>query len=231
MSQTGAAAPNRTPRSSFARTPNPTARPNAEPPRKQAEARSARDRFAAKLERDQESGDTGSRRASGSGHSAEGEARGLGGLVHDGAGKGSAGSDTGGDTSGGAQQDQTQAQHLAGALIHGVEAGAPVSAAGRASFDPAMLERMAAQIAESWPGSGVASAEIEFPDTAIAQSAQIVREPDGSIAVRIAGIDPRIAAVQNARLQLELANALAQRRLRVGSLQFVRAKNGASANS
>jgi hypothetical protein len=87
-------------------------------------------------------------------------------------------------------------------------------------MDPALLERMAAQIAEHWPAGGVEAAQVQFPEGSVVQSALLIRAPDGTMAIRLAGLDPRATAVQSARLQLDLANALSRRRLRIGSLHF-----------
>ena len=188
----------------------PRAEAAKEPPRKQAEARSARERFSARLEQGTEKGTGRSERSAP--HDALTYAR--PGLDESG---GDAGAGHDGD---GAQHDHALASNTASVAVQGTDSISITAASGTSAFDNATLERMAAQIAESWPGKGIWEASIEFPDTAIAQSAHITREPDGSIAVRIAGLDPNIAAVNHARLQLQLANALAQRRLRLGSLRF-----------
>lgn len=96
----------------------------------------------------------------------------------------------------------------------------PVSSA----LDSALLSQIAAQIADSASSAGASEASIEFPAGSLAESALIRREADGSIAIRIAGIDPRLSALQNARAQMELRAALAQRRLQVSSVTLERGR-------
>ncbi len=184
---------------------------SAEPPRQQAETRSAKDRFAAKLERET-SGTGGERKDSTDFSALEGAFAGKARLPN-GSSEGEANS---GGHEGFAQTAMTfTAQSTSAALI---------AAPAAVSIDPTSLQRMAAQIAESWPSSAAQQMSIQFPEGMLAESALIRREPDGSVAIRIAGMDPTLSARQSARAQIELTNALALRRLRVDALSFERAE-------
>lgn len=68
-------------------------------------------------------------------------------------------------------------------------------------------------------------AEIKFPPGSLAQAAHIQRQPDGGMAIRISGMDPRQGAVNEARTKLGLLSALERRNLRVASLVFEKANN------
>ncbi|MGB3471670.1 MAG: hypothetical protein WBA51_12680 [Erythrobacter sp.] len=210
---------------------NASREPSREPPRKQAEARSARERFSARLEQG------GERSASGTDKSSLQDASGrdrVGGSGEQSGGSGGSGNGggPGGDQGGGSQSEYALAQAALGLQFHGVSAITATAAAGAPVLDTAMLERMAAQIAESWPSSGSSStaqqATVTFPEGAIAHSAHIIRQPDGGMAVRIAGLDPKLAALKHAQLQLQLSGALARRRLKVNSLRFESADQPAS---
>ncbi len=187
----------------------PSWRPS-DTPRHQAENRSAKDRFASKLERDNQ-GSGGERKGGAISASAEG-ALAPDQRVQD-------RSQGGGSGSGGQDGLAQQSPMMLGMNANG--AGL-VSGAAQSAFDPAMLERMAAQIAESWPSAGVQDASIQFPEGSLAESAMIRREPDGSVAIRLAGIDPRLTAREAARAQMELSQALALRKLKVNSVTFER---------
>jgi hypothetical protein len=176
-------------------------------PRHQAERQSLSDRFAAKLERDDN--------AKGAQREEAGQRREDAAMPSLRKGEGDAGEDS-------AQPDLGQREALmrltAAANLTGT--APPVAAA----FDTALLSQIAAQIAEGVPGAGSAEASIEFPAGALAQSAHIRREADGSIAIRIAGLDPRLSAMQNGRVQADLRSALALRRLQVSSLTLERGR-------
>jgi hypothetical protein len=177
-------------------------------PRHQAERQSLSDRFAAKLERDDN--------ANGAQREEEGQRRenaALPGLFK--------GEDDAGE--GGAQPDLGQREALlrltAAANLTGT---APPMAA---AFDTALLSQIAAQISDGVHGAASAEASIEFPAGSLAQSAHIRRDADGSIAIRIAGLDPRLSAMQNGRVQADLRSALALRRLQVSSLTLERGRD------
>ena len=211
------------PASPSSREPAATAEPRKEPPRQQAEARSARERFASRLDQGSERFASGSDRPDSTNRNESGriagEREGERGGSGDGSGGGSGGNSGGGDDRGGGQHDH--ALHGAHALtLTGIaNISAPASASAPV-IDLAMLERMAAQIAESCPSVGAEAMRIEFPTGAIAQSALVSRAADGSLAIRIAGIDPKLSALHHAQLQIQLAGALNRRRLRIGSLNF-----------
>lgn len=188
-----------------------TSYPNsAPPPRHQAERQSANDRFAAKLDRDDSAKRAQADQA--------GQRNGLDAAALPALFIGEQGADE--DS---AQPDLGQREALmrltAAANLTGP--AAPASAA----FDTALFSQIAAQIAEAMPGAGTSEASIEFPSGALVQSAHIRREADGSIAIRIAGLDPRLSAMQNGRVQAELRSALALRRLRVSTVTLDRGRD------
>lgn len=205
------------------RSPSPApsaARPQrteqvAEPPRKQAEARSARDRFAARLERENDGASRTDSRDSQASSPDDGDPAARAGLEQDRSHHGENGGEDGQR-----RHDPAAAQLVLAATLQGAQDASPGGPGAPASIDTTMLERMAAQIAEGWPAGGSEAASIAFPETAVAAGAHVTREPDGSVAIRVSGLDPRITALQTARLQIELANALARRRLRIRSLHF-----------
>lgn len=215
MTQSPAPAANRNPSATIPSPRQQRTEPGAEPPRKQAEARSARDRFAARLDRESDSASATSRRDTAAAAPEGDDHAARAGLDQDGSRHGGNGN---GD--GEWQNDSAVAQLMFATASQGAQAILAVGPGAPLPLDTTMLERMAAQIAEGWPAGGVEAATITFPDMAVAASAHIVRAADGSIAIRIAGLDPRITALQNARLQIELVNALARRRLRIRSLAF-----------
>lgn len=186
------------------------ARPNtsiAPPPRQQAERQSVNDRFAAKLDREDNA--KGSQRDEG------GQRRGVDDIAlptlftgEQDTGEGSAESDLG--------QREVLLRLTAAANLAGIAAPAATA------FDTALLNQIAAQIADSVPSAGASEVSIEFPEGSLAQSAHVRREPDGSIAIRLAGLDPRLSAAQNGRAQMDLRAALALRRLQVSSLTLER---------
>ncbi|MEM7689435.1 MAG: hypothetical protein AAF291_10475 [Pseudomonadota bacterium] len=221
------------PSASSQRSSSPTPAPRkAEPvreaskptPRNQAEARSARERFAARLDNnaDRSSGASGSEKASSSPTSerARVEANGERGRE----GQSGSGGEQGNDDRGGSTPDNFAANGLSGLALQATSGMAHPTLTGPAIIDPAMLERMAAQIAENWPtallSSGPQSASVAFPAGAIAQGAQITRGSDGALAVLITGLDPRFSAVQHARLQAQLTGMLARQRLKVKSVRL-----------
>jgi hypothetical protein len=212
MTQTPATSNNASPAAAHPASPHRAAHTH-QPPRQQAETSAARERFAARLERSQayehaidERGDD----------NPPADAR---GRVQRDPSEDSERADTGNDRSGDPHADLALAQSAA--VLHGV-AGVTGIAASTAALpiDPKLFERIAAQIAEHWPAGLAQAARIQFPPGMLVTAALLTREPDGSMAIRLTGLDPRITAVQSARLQHDLANALSRRRLRVGSLQF-----------
>jgi hypothetical protein len=182
--------------SSQARNPVPALR-------QQVERQSMSDRFSAKLDRD-ESAKIGQQREAQSSDRREDLA-----FPPPYSGEQDAGE-------GGAHPDLGQREALL--RLNAVANLAPVAAPASASFDTALLSQMAAQIAQATPAAGASEVSIEFPSGALAQSAHIRREADGSIVIRIAGLDPRLSAVQNGRAQADLRSALALRRLQVSSV-------------
>ena len=201
------------------REPAASAEPRKEPPRQQAEARSARERFASRLDQGSERFPSGSDRPDSTNRNESGRIAGEREGERGGSGDGSGGGSGGGDDRGGGQHDHTLHGAHALTLTGIANISAPASASAPV-IDLAMLERMAAQIAESWPSVGAEAMRIEFPAGAIAQSALVSRAADGSLAIRIAGIDPKLSALHHAQLQIQLAGALNRRRLRIGSLNF-----------
>ena len=180
--------------------------PAREPPRKQSETRSARERFSAKLEQSSE-------KSSKAGDAVKYE------DTSDQDRLSAYRDQDNGSSNTGSHSDHANAQVSQTIQLQALANSSTTQPSGP-TIDTVMLERMAAQIAESWPTGGAQQASITFPDTAIAQAAYIIREPDGSMAVRIAGLDPKLAAVKQAQLQLQLSGALARRRLKIASLQF-----------
>jgi hypothetical protein len=184
-----------------------------QPPRQQAETSAARDRFAARLERSQAYDNAIEERGD---DTPPTDAR---QRVRRDASEDSGRADTGNERSSDPHADLALAQ--AATVLQGVTGVTGIAATTAAlPIDPKLFERIAAQIAEHWPAGLAQAARIQFPPGMLVTAALLTREPDGSMAIRLTGLDPRIAAVQSARLQHDLANALARRRLRVGSLQF-----------
>ncbi|MEM7701888.1 MAG: hypothetical protein AAF251_08130 [Pseudomonadota bacterium] len=190
--------------------------------RNQAEARSARERFAARLDSDADrsagAGGTGKASSSSTSQRERVEANSERGN------QGGSGSEQGSDERGASTPDNSSANGPFGLTVQATSGIAHTALAGPAIIDPAMLERMAAQIAESWPAalssSRAQSASVAFPAGAIAQGAQITRGPDGALSVLITGLDPRLAAVQQARLQAQLTGMLVRQRLKVKSVRL-----------
>ncbi len=212
MTQTPATSNNAPPAAAYPASPH-RATQTHQPPRQQAEASAARDRFAARLER-QEASDNPIEEHGDDNPSADARGRVRRDPSED-SDRADARNDRGTDP----HADLALAQSTT--VLHGA-AGVTGIAASTASLpiDPKVFERIAAQIAEHWPASLSEATRIQFPPGMLVTAALLTREPDGSMAIRLTGLDPRIAAVQSARLQHDLANALARRRLRVGSLQF-----------
>ncbi|WP_379553661.1 hypothetical protein [Qipengyuania sp. DGS5-3] len=187
------------------RAPNNAARTHEEPPRQQAENRTLRDRFSEKLARED-----GEKSGSAKGATiAEKEGQARSAILEQQGERSDQGMLSGGD----------DARLQLAAATAAREAGR-----SSATMDTQMLSRMAAQIAEGWPCAKASSASIQFPEGSLAETAQIKREADGSIAIRIAGLDPRLTAQQTGRAHLELLNAFARRRLSVNSLHLERTK-------
>ena len=180
------------------------------PPRHQAERQSLNDRFAAKLDRDDN--------AKGSQRDEAGQRRGVDDAALPALFMGD--ENTGEDS---AQSDLGQRE----ALLRLSSAANPggIAAPAAAGFDTALLNQIAGQIAEGVPSAGASEVSIEFPEGSLAHSAHIRREPDGSIAIRLAGLDPRLSAMQNGRAQMDLRAALAARRLQVSSLTLERGRD------
>lgn len=99
-----------------------------------------------------------------------------------------------------------------------------VSARMKASFatpstiDTALLERIAAQIAEVHPGKSNETALLTLPEGSIAQTASIARGADGALTIRIMGLDPRLSVLQADRLKAGLISALGRRRIDLAGL-------------
>jgi hypothetical protein len=210
MTQTPATSNNAPPAAAHPASPHRTLQAH-QPPRQHAETSAARDRFAARLERSQAYDNAVDERGD---DTPPADAR----VRREGS-EDSERADTGNERSSDPHADLALAQSAA--VLHGIASVTGIAASTAAlPIDPKLFERIAAQIAEHWPAGLAQAARIQFPPGMLVTAALLTREPDGSMAIRLTGLDPRITAVQSARLQHDLANALARRRLRVGSLQF-----------
>lgn len=183
-----------------------------EPPRQQAETRTLSEKFSAKIEG----------RSEDSGRGSEKEAD---GLSRHASSRSNAGSF---DSLSGESGQQSESEFARSEMARIVKSGEAVAAANQATAsraDNAVIEKMAAHIAESWPGAGQKAADIDFPPGSLAQGAHLLRQSDGSIAIRIAGLDPKLNALRAGYAQLALMHGLDRRRLRVASLVFERSEN------
>lgn len=173
-------------------------------PRQHAERQTVNDRFAAKLERDDATRKGAQRETIGTQPGVDEQL--LPALQR--------GDEYTGENGGQSDLGQREALMRLTAATQLAAVSAPQSAA----FDTALLNQIAAHIAEGVPVVGSSEASVEFPAGSLVQSALIRREADGSIAIRLAGVDPRLSALQNGRAQAELRSALAGRRLAVHSI-------------
>ncbi len=192
----------------------PEASKNNEPPRRQAEVKTLSERFSAKVER---AGDDAGRSSEQSA-----ERAGQNSSARSRSGEFDSMSGENGHQSEGEFARADMARILAGKDPQAIAAQSALSPA-----DKAVFERMAAQIAESWPSASQPSAEIEFPPGFLAQGAHLQRQADGGIAIRIAGLDPKLNALRAGYAQLALLHGLGRRRLSIASLQFERASKSA----
>ena len=126
------------------------------------------------------------------------------------------------------ESGQGRSEQAAAPPLTGKGAGGPN--APHSPTDTQMLDRMAAQIAEV-RGLDSGEAEIKFPAGSLASEASIQRQPDGGLAIRLAGLDPRLGAVREGLARLALIGALERRRVRIASLQFVRGDDQAGRKS
>lgn len=86
-----------------------------------------------------------------------------------------------------------------------------------AQLDRAMIDRIAAQIAEARAGDGGAL-EVSFPEGFLAASAMIERNAAGALAIQVVGLDPNLSPLYTSQLKATLHTALERRKLRVASL-------------
>jgi hypothetical protein len=189
--------------------------PGAEPPRQQAETRAARDRFAARLDRDplREAG----KNPRSEGNAAADSRDRVQARDEDQSDRFGGGPDNGSDT----ESDVALAQAPSTLLgAHGPSSVGAIGAPITPLIDPALIARMAAQIAETWPSAASEAVQVQFPQGSLITGALLSRLPDGSMAIRLTGLDPQVTAVQGVRLQRDLAAALTRRRLRIGAMQF-----------
>ena len=84
--------------------------------------------------------------------------------------------------------------------------------------DTALFDRIAAQIAEIRPGEGGQMAHLTLPEGSLAQAALIAKGPDGSLSIRITGLDPRLGTIQADRLRAGLVSALSRRKIHLAGL-------------
>ncbi len=182
-----------------------------EPPRRQAETRTLGERFSAKMDRANEDGSRASARGD----------EGSGKPVS----QRSSASDF--DSLSGQNGQQSEGDLARADMARILKGGEPQALGNQATVntaDSAMLERMAAQIAESWPSASKPAVEITFPPGALAQGAHLQRQADGSIAIRIAGLDPKLNALRAGYAQLALLHGLDRRRLKIASLEFEKSR-------
>ncbi len=202
--------------SSVARAPRraPEASKSNEPPRRQAEVRTLSERFSAKVERGGDDAGRSSEQSTdrpGQNSSVRSRSGDFDSL------SGESGHQSEGELS---RADMTR-------IMAGKDPQAIAAQSALSPTDKAMFDRMAAQIAESWPNASQPSAEIEFPPGSLAQGAHLQRQADGGIAIRIAGLDPKLNALRAGYAQLALLHGLGRRRLNIASLQFERASKSA----
>lgn len=87
-------------------------------------------------------------------------------------------------------------------------------------IDLGLIDRIAAQIAEVQPAVANQSAVVTFPAGTIVGSATVTRGPDGGLAIRLTGLDPRVGALQADRLRTSLLSSLERRRIRTTEVTF-----------
>ena len=127
-------------------------------------------------------------------------------------------------------QDETPGAVPAGSRFH--DASAAKAGPGEVlPPDHALYDKIAAQIAELRPGEGSQMMQLTLPGGSLAAGAMIMRGADGGMAIRITGIDPRLSAMQVARMRKELDNALARRRVNLNSLTLDKSGEESGGNS
>lgn len=94
-------------------------------------------------------------------------------------------------------------------------------ARGSIVIDIAMIDKIAARIAEVQPAEArQQAAAVAFPTGSVVESATVLRGPDGGLAIRITGLDPRVSALQADRLRANLLSALERRRIKTEAVMF-----------
>lgn len=94
--------------------------------------------------------------------------------------------------------------------------------AAPSGIDPALIDRIAAQIAEVQPAAANQTALVTFPAGTIVGSATVMRGPDGGLTIRLTGLDPRVGALQADRLRTSLLSSLERRRIKTSEVTFDR---------
>lgn len=181
---------------------------NRDTPRSQGNRNAQIEKFAAKMDKGEERGSAHSAALKGADQQKQ---------------KGSLADRDSSQDRGGEQSDFAKAEIARQMSAGSLKATAATTPAMQSEI--ATLERMAAQIAEGRGLGEMLEAEIKFPPGSLAQAAHIQRQPDGGMAIRISGMDPRQGAVNEARTKLGLLSALERRNLRVASLVFEKANN------
>lgn len=113
---------------------------------------------------------------------------------------------------------------MGGGVSPGLAPASPAKpAAGAVAMpDTALLDRIAAQIAEPHGVRGAEGAHLALPPGSLAAGALVVRGADGGLAIRITGLDPRLGPAQTLRLRSGLERALARRGVEVTTLELER---------
>lgn len=185
----------------------PAPSPRQHPPRRAAEQRALGERFAERLERESGRGSFETTMRDAAGRQQREEAS---------RDRGDGERERGEGAPGGALLALQQAE---------AATGQQVSAERYGQLDRATIDRIAAQIAEARPGSAGAEAQVHFAAGSAAQMAHLRMRADGSIAIRVSGLDPRLTALQQGQLRFALVDALRRRDFRVDELRFEEAKS------
>lgn len=125
-------------------------------------------------------------------------------------------------TGGEGAADLASVMRLSAAVTPGV-----IRAAATLAIDVAVIEKIAAQIAEMQPTANKQSAVVVFPSGAVVESAMVMRGPDGGLSIRLSGLDPRVGVLQADRLRSSLQSALDRRRIRTSEVQLESAQDAA----
>ena len=208
MSSTQSTSANR----ALERSAQTSAAPRPEPPRQQGERRNMGEAFASKLQ--QAAGDEGKGAASTSGQARTGQAA---RQTRDFDSSERSFSDEG---------DYALAQ-MARQVGGAERSAATAESACAEAFDRALIDRIAARIAEVQPGQAGSQVRVDLPAGSLAETVVLQREADGAMAIRVAGADPRLSPSAQGFARQALEAALLRRRVKVGSLSF---EKGAGAN-